>query len=254
MNMMSKMMMGSNGDIETGDGMMQMMGGNMSRMPFKMGVLAMPLMCSTPGDIISGQFEADVNTEGNETQNMTMNEMIQQMMMAGNGSNGMNSNMTMNEMIQQMMMAGNGSNGMNSNSTEADPQELENAMNMNNMTASEAELEARIAFLPFIGVALGVYLFSKISMAHFNPAVTLGFLITKQITRLQLLYYFTAEILGALLGSLFVMAAIERENDLGANSPNYAFPRPTIFGIEVLASALLMAIILVVVYTKGLRG
>jgi hypothetical protein len=30
---------------------------------------------------------------------------------------------------------------MNSNSTEADPQELENAMNMNNMTNSEAELE-----------------------------------------------------------------------------------------------------------------
>ena len=91
-------------------------------------------------------------------------------------------------------------------------------------------------------------------MAHFNPAVTLGFLITKHITRLQLLYYFTAEILGALLGSLFVMAVVGREADLGANSPNYNFPVPTIFGIEVLASALLMAVIVVVVYTKGLRG
>jgi aquaporin Z len=111
-----------------------------------------------------------------------------------------------------------------------------------------------IAFLPFIGVAVGVYLFGKISMAHFNPAVTLGFLITKHITRLQLLYYFTAEILGALLGSLFVMAVVGREADLGANSPNYNFPVPTIFGIEVLASALLMAVIVVVVYTKGLRG
>jgi aquaporin Z len=50
------------------------------------------------------------------------------------------------------------------------------------------------------------------------------------------------------------MAVTEREADLGANSPNYAFPLPTIFGIEVLASALLMAVILVVVYTKGLRG
>ena len=39
-----------------------------------------------------------------------------------------------------------------------------------------------IAFAPFIGVAVGVYLFGKISMAHFNPAVTLGFLITKHIT------------------------------------------------------------------------
>ncbi|MGE5661015.1 MAG: MIP/aquaporin family protein [Ignavibacteriales bacterium] len=111
-----------------------------------------------------------------------------------------------------------------------------------------------IAFLPFIGVAVGVYLFGKISMAHFNPAVTLGFLITKHITRLQLLYYFTAEITGALLGSLFVMAVIGREADLGANSPNYIFPLPTIFGIEVLASALLMAVIVVVVYTKGLKG
>ena len=111
-----------------------------------------------------------------------------------------------------------------------------------------------IAFLPFIGVAVGVYLFGKISMAHFNPAVTLGFLITKHITRLQLLYYFTAEIFGALLGSLFVMAVVGREADLGANSPNYIFPLPTIFGIEVLASALLMAVIVVVVYTKGLKG
>ena len=111
-----------------------------------------------------------------------------------------------------------------------------------------------IAFLPFIGVAAGVYLFGKISMAHFNPAVTLGFLITKHITKLQLVYYFTAEILGALLGSLFVMYIIGREANLGANSPNYAFPLPAIFGIEVLASALLMAVIVVVVYTKGLKG
>ncbi|MGH9977730.1 MAG: MIP/aquaporin family protein [Nitrososphaeraceae archaeon] len=111
-----------------------------------------------------------------------------------------------------------------------------------------------IAFLPFLGVAVGVFLFAKVSMAHFNPAVTVGFLITKHITKLQLVYYFTAEILGALLGSLFVLYVIGNEANLGANSPNYAFPMPMIFGIEILASALLMAVIVVVVYTKGLRG
>ena len=111
-----------------------------------------------------------------------------------------------------------------------------------------------IAFLPFIGVAVGVYILGKISMAHFNPAVTLGFLITRHITRRQLFYYLSAEIIGALLGSLFVMTIIGTEANLGVNSPNYAFPLPTIFGIEVLASALLMAVIVVVVYTKGLRG
>jgi aquaporin Z len=111
-----------------------------------------------------------------------------------------------------------------------------------------------IAFLPFIGVAAGVYLFGKISMAHFNPAVTASFLITKHVTKKQLVYYFMAEILGAILGSIFVMYVIGNEANLGANSPNYAFPLSTIFGIEVLASALLMAVILTVVYTRGLRG
>jgi glycerol uptake facilitator-like aquaporin len=111
-----------------------------------------------------------------------------------------------------------------------------------------------IAFAPFVGVAIGVYLFGKISMAHFNPAVTVGFLITKHITKVQLLYYLSAEIIGALLASLFVKNAIGTEAYLGANAPNYAFPLPLIFGVEILASGLLMAVILVVVYTKGLKG
>jgi aquaporin Z len=111
-----------------------------------------------------------------------------------------------------------------------------------------------IAFAPFVGVAIGVYLFGKVSMAHFNPAVTVGFLITKHITKLQLLYYLTAEIIGALLASLFVKYVIGTEAYLGANAPNYAYPLPLIFGIKILASAVLIAVILIVVYTKGLRG
>jgi glycerol uptake facilitator-like aquaporin len=111
-----------------------------------------------------------------------------------------------------------------------------------------------IAFAPFVGVAIGVYLFGKISMAHFNPAVTVGFLITKHITKIQLLYYLTAQIIGALFASLFVKYAIGTEAYLGSNVPNYAFPLPLIFGVEILASGLLMAVILVVVYTKGLKG
>lgn len=111
-----------------------------------------------------------------------------------------------------------------------------------------------IAFAPFVGVAVGVYLFAKVSMAHFNPAVTVGFLITKHITKIQLLYYLTAEIIGALLAGLFVKYVIGSEAYLGANVPNYAYPLPLIFGIEILASALLMAVIFVVVYTRGLRG
>jgi aquaporin Z len=111
-----------------------------------------------------------------------------------------------------------------------------------------------IAFAPFVGVAIGVYLFGKISMAHFNPAVTLAFLISEHITKFQLLQYFAAEIIGALLASLFVMMIIGTEASLGANAPDYSYPLPLVFGIEVLATALLMAVIYAVVHTKGLRG
>jgi glycerol uptake facilitator-like aquaporin len=107
-----------------------------------------------------------------------------------------------------------------------------------------------IAFAPFVGVAIGVYLFGKISMAHFNPAVSVGFLITKHITRELIALYLLAEIVGALLASLFVSIVIGKEANLEANAPNYSYPLPLIFGIEVLASALLMAVILTVVYKR----
>jgi aquaporin Z len=111
-----------------------------------------------------------------------------------------------------------------------------------------------IAFAPFVGVTIGVCLFGKTSMAHLSPAVTLGFLITGHITKRQLLVYISAEIMGALLASLFLKYAIGNEAFLGANSPNYAYPLPLVFGVEASASALLMAVILVVVHKKGLRG
>ena len=111
-----------------------------------------------------------------------------------------------------------------------------------------------IAFAPFVGVAICVYLFGKISMAHFNPAVTIGYLITGHLRKNMLACYLGAEIIGALLASVFVKYAIGTEANLGVNVPNYNFPLPVIFGTEVLASGLLVAVIYAVVLTKGLRG
>src|SRR5438445_7661227 len=111
-----------------------------------------------------------------------------------------------------------------------------------------------VALAPAVAVALMVYAFGRISMAHFNPAVTIGFLVTKHMPKNLLPPYFGAEIIGALLGSLFVKYLIGTEANLGANAPNYEFPIPLIIGVEVLITALLMAVILAVVHTKGSRG
>jgi hypothetical protein len=89
-----------------------------------------------------------------------------------------------------------------------------------------------IAFAPFVGVAIGVYLFGKISMAHFNPAVSVGFLITKHITKKLFVLYLLAEIVGALLASLFVSIVIGKEANFAANAPDYSYPLPLIFGIS----------------------
>ena len=101
-----------------------------------------------------------------------------------------------------------------------------------------------IAIAPAIAVAIGVYLFGKISMAHFNPAVTVGFLITNHLQRKQKLFltYLAAELIGALLASIFIFSIMGNEANLGANAPNYTnYSVYVIVGIEILASALLMS-------------
>jgi aquaporin Z len=93
-------------------------------------------------------------------------------------------------------------------------------------------------------------------MAHFNPAVTVGFLITTHLQGKQKLFltYLAAELIGALLASLFIFFVMGNEANLGANAPNYTnYPVYVIVGIEILASALLMLVIVIVVYTKGLK-
>lgn len=99
-----------------------------------------------------------------------------------------------------------------------------------------------------------MFISGKKSMAHFNPAVTIGYLITTYIRKNLLMCYLGAEIIGAILASILVKYVIGTDANLGANPPNYNFPLPVIFGIEVLASGLLMAVIYAVVLTKALKG
>ncbi len=110
------------------------------------------------------------------------------------------------------------------------------------------------AFAPFVGVTLMVYAFGKISLAQFNPAVTIAFYITKHITRRQIPIYLAAQTTGAFSGILFVKYVIGDETNLGANAPDYSYPLWEILGIEILATLLLMAVILFVVHNKGLKG
>ena len=104
-----------------------------------------------------------------------------------------------------------------------------------------------------VALSIAVYAFGKYSMAHFNPAVTIAFFITKHVKGKQLPYYFAAQSVGAFLGSIFVLFAIGDYANLGTNATNLTYSWGSIFGFEVIASIFLMGVIYIVVHFKKLR-
>lgn len=109
-----------------------------------------------------------------------------------------------------------------------------------------------ISAMHFVGIFLVIILFGKYSMAHFNPAVTIGFFIGKYITAKQIILYVSAQAIGAFLGTLFVKYVFGDYARLGLNSPNHTYPIGFFFGIEIIATIFLMGAILLAVNIKRL--
>ena len=109
-----------------------------------------------------------------------------------------------------------------------------------------------IVAMHFIGLSIVVYAFGKYSMAHFNPAVTVRFFITKHVKGRQLPYYFTAQAVGAFLGSIFVLVVLGDYANLGTNYPNPASTIEANISYEILTTVFLMGVIYIVVHFKKL--
>jgi len=110
-----------------------------------------------------------------------------------------------------------------------------------------------IAVIHLIGLTVVVYVFGKYSMAHFNPAVTIGLFLTGYTKAKALPVYFRAQAIGAFLGTFFVKYVIGDFANLGLNYPNYSYSISIIYGIEILATVFLMGVILIVVHIRGLN-
>jgi len=109
-----------------------------------------------------------------------------------------------------------------------------------------------VVAIHFIGLAIVVYAFGKYSMAHFNPAVTIAYFITKHVKGRQLPYYFVAQAVGAFLGSVFVLLVIGDYANLGTNYPNPTSTVEANISYEILTSIFLMGVIYIVVHFKKL--
>lgn len=101
-----------------------------------------------------------------------------------------------------------------------------------------------VALAHMAGLWILVTAFGRYSMAHFNPAVTLAFVITGHAHRSQIPTYLVAQTVGAISGSVAVLYAFGYHGDLGLNQPDVSYGIMPVFGIETAATIMLVGAIL----------
>ena len=111
-------------------------------------------------------------------------------------------------------------------------------------------VNAQTGALGHLGVALSFGLVvlvmisavGHISGAHFNPAVTVAFALTRYVPWRNVGAYIVAQLAGAVLGALTLRALFGRVADIGASRPSGSVVQS--LGLEVLLSAMLMIVII----------
>lgn len=111
-------------------------------------------------------------------------------------------------------------------------------------------VNAQTGALTHVGIALTFGLIvtvmiaaiGHISGAHFNPAVTIAFAMTRHFPWREVMYYIVAQAAGAVLGALTLRVLIGDIAALGTTIPSGSVLQA--FGIEVLLTAVLMFVII----------
>lgn len=92
-----------------------------------------------------------------------------------------------------------------------------------------------------ITVAIMIHFFGRISRAHFNPAVTIGFRLMKLMTTRAMIIYWSAEFAGALSASLLHALIFKHPHQFGMTISQ--LPNTETILLEFAGSFLLMTVI-----------
>ncbi|MDR2873208.1 MAG: aquaporin family protein [Methanobrevibacter sp.] len=99
-----------------------------------------------------------------------------------------------------------------------------------------------------------IYVFGKISGGHINPAVTIGLLITKNISLKDCIGYIIAQFIGAIIASIAVFAIFGDPGvtigALGANSPAAGISYLQAFVAELIGTFFLVLVVMGVAVDK----
>lgn len=89
-----------------------------------------------------------------------------------------------------------------------------------------------------------IYAVGEVSGAHFNPAVTLGFVAAKRMPLSEAPLFIVAQLTGAILASASLWALLPEHPTMGATLPSGSQGQS--FGFEIILTAILMFVILCV--------
>ncbi|HET8843113.1 MAG TPA: MIP family channel protein [Ktedonobacteraceae bacterium] len=92
-------------------------------------------------------------------------------------------------------------------------------------------------------ITVMIYAFGHVSGAHFNPAVTLGFVLARHFPVRRLWVYWSAQCAGAILASLCLRWLLGEVSHLGATEPSGAGGAWQSFILEALLTFFLMVVI-----------
>jgi aquaporin NIP len=115
--------------------------------------------------------------------------------------------------------------------------------------------------LTHVGIALTfglvvmalIYTFGHISGAHFNPAVSIGFVVNGDMSIRECLLYMISQLLGALSASLTLYALFGNIAELGATLPKFSWQQSFVLEL-ILSFALMMVILGSAVHGKAMKS
>jgi MIP family channel proteins len=114
------------------------------------------------------------------------------------------------------------------------------AIMVNATTGSLTHVGVSLTFGLIIVVMIAAV--GHISGAHFNPAVTIAFAVTRHFPWKDVLYYVVGQTGGAVLGALTLRVLLGDHANLGSTMPANSIGQA--FGIEILLTAVLMFVII----------
>jgi aquaporin NIP len=125
------------------------------------------------------------------------------------------------------------------------------AIVINEITKSLTHVGIALTF--GLGVMALIYTFGHISGAHFNPAVSIGFVVNGDMSIRECLLYMISQLLGALSASLTLYALFGNIAELGSTLPKFSWQQSFVLEL-ILTFALMMVILGSAVHGKAMKS